>query len=679
MQDNHSGPRRGHGSYKPTPTPQNVAQQQPEAELLPAEEAPQAAPAEMPAATEEPMPNAAGQAPPRAKARAGFEARRPAAKAKPAQKTGAKTGKEKKPARDVKLPGFLGRMNPKQLKYGALVSALVVVLALSIVLAMVVPGCQQAAPGSSSGLLPGLSSSAGSSSVYVDTSYNMEANSIPVSQYAGTLLEETNDAGQSYVDETLFLGDSNTARMHAYRTVTGVTTANALGVESMGITSVTGLSCVRFKSSGTVTMVKAAELLQPRRLVINFGTNNAGTPVKNFIESYRNVLASLQKACPQTEFIIASVLPVTSTCRYGSINQTQIDEYNLGLVELAQELGIKFLNWSDALRDAGTGFAKPSLMLSDGVHINEAGAKALFEYFRSHSMEANGAQAGKAKDVCLGAIADLLRPPPPSSSQSVSASSTAASVSVSFSANTGGSLKMGDVTQSAFTVQAVPGTATGTVTAVPAAGYKFKSWTIGGNAISGSATLAYTVPAEATGSIAIVANFEADAGVLVPQVTNAAALPAGWSCSNIVEEESDAAPGTVLRQTPAAGSTLPAGQPQVFTEIVIAKARAVQPVTVNVTVVSGSGCGTAGGGGAVTGMPGSTVTVPGSCGLAGGHESCTFAGWSGGADAGGGMLSFTIPGDATNGASYTITANFTHTEPAPPVEGGEGAPPAEGG
>ena len=53
-----------------------------------------------------------------------------------------------------------------------------------------------------------------SASMVVESGYNKEENTIDTQAYTSTILEQAADAGDSYVDETLFLGDSNTARMY---------------------------------------------------------------------------------------------------------------------------------------------------------------------------------------------------------------------------------------------------------------------------------------------------------------------------------------------------------------------------------------------------------------------------------------------------------------------------------
>lgn len=64
----------------------------------------------------------------------------------------------------------------------------------------------------------------------------------PVCAEVGTILPETADAGRSYVDETLFIGDSNTARYLLYANETGTAFTslnNNIGVVSMGVGSIT--------------------------------------------------------------------------------------------------------------------------------------------------------------------------------------------------------------------------------------------------------------------------------------------------------------------------------------------------------------------------------------------------------------------------------------------------------
>lgn len=102
----------------------------------------------------------------------------------------------------------------------------------------------------------------------------------PVAAEIGTVLPATEDAGRSYLDETLFIGDSNTVRYTMYADETGTAFAsvdNSIGVVSMGAGAITTLKCEKFKgSSAMYTVPDAVAMLKPQRIIICYGTNNLG-------------------------------------------------------------------------------------------------------------------------------------------------------------------------------------------------------------------------------------------------------------------------------------------------------------------------------------------------------------------------------------------------------------------
>ena len=130
-----------------------------------------------------------------------------------------------------------------------------------------------------------------------DASYDATAGKVDVEAYEGTVLAETEDAGQEYLDETLFLGDSNTVRYMVYGPEGNeepfTTIDNNIGVVSMGVQQIATLKCENFVGrSSAVTMPEAVKIMQPRRVIIGFGTNNLTMNVDTFIEEYKEGLAS---------------------------------------------------------------------------------------------------------------------------------------------------------------------------------------------------------------------------------------------------------------------------------------------------------------------------------------------------------------------------------------------------
>lgn len=226
-----------------------------------------------------------------------------------------------------------------------------------------------------------------SESLVTESGYDKDQNAIDQTQYTSTILEESEDAGQDYVDETLFLGDSNTARM--YRMFDYCTYDNAIGSVGMSARSLATYACVQLQGySNYVTMAKAVSLMQPRRVILTFGTNDLSPSysTESFIENYEEGIKTIVEAYPSVDIIVNSIPPLGQKHSNQNLTQTQVDEYNKALVEMCKENDWKFLNSAEVLKDASTGYAKSGYVeSSDGIHLTKAAMEELFEYVRTHS------------------------------------------------------------------------------------------------------------------------------------------------------------------------------------------------------------------------------------------------------------------------------------------------------
>ena len=226
-----------------------------------------------------------------------------------------------------------------------------------------------------------------SASMVVESGYNKEENTIDTQAYTSTILEQTSDAGDSYVDETLFLGDSNTARM--YRMFDYCSYDNAIGSVGMTAKSLATFACVQVSTSSSyITMPQAVAKLQPRRVILTFGTNdlNPGYKTADFVKNYQTGIEAIVTAYPSVDIIVNAIPPIGQQHSNQSLTQTQVDEYNKALVEMCQEKGWKFLNSAEVLKDSVTGYAKSGYVeTSDGIHLTRTAMDALFNYIRTHS------------------------------------------------------------------------------------------------------------------------------------------------------------------------------------------------------------------------------------------------------------------------------------------------------
>lgn len=329
----------------------------------------------------------------------------------------------------------------------------------------------------------------------------------PVCAEVGTILPETADAGRSYVDETLFIGDSNTARYLLYANETGTAFTslnNNIGVVSMGVGSITSLKCEKFKgSSAMYTVPDAVAMLKPKRIIICYGTNNlsgSSTDATNYIKTYLQGLQAIQTAWPYCDIIVSAIPPLDRQRENTNLTMTQVDAYNAALVQMCEENGFKFLNSAEVLRDDATGWAKKDYTLSDGVHLSKEAVTAYFTYVRTHAYAAEDRRPQPLGTIPTpdGVPANLINKDP--------IAVRGAKVPLEFVAANGGKL-------SGTTSQLVKkGGTAAAVTAVPDEGFVFAGWTASSGGSYSSATISFTMPQNAdAGGVVLTAHFKADA------------------------------------------------------------------------------------------------------------------------------------------------------------------------
>lgn len=213
--------------------------------------------------------------------------------------------------------------------------------------------------------------------VYEQSEYERAA-----AQFADLFLPKTADAGEEYLQETLLVGDSNTVRLANFGEIEMNSMAAVVG---MGVQSVPNSACIWFAGyDSPVTMAKAAALLQPRRMIVMFGTNNTDMSTDDFVKAYQQALDALQQGYPYADLIIASIPPVGGNKADAAALQKKLDSFNLALAKLAQQGGYQYLNSVEVLK-GDNGYMKPAYVENDGLHFTAKGASVYIDYVRTHS------------------------------------------------------------------------------------------------------------------------------------------------------------------------------------------------------------------------------------------------------------------------------------------------------
>lgn len=314
------------------------------------------------------------------------------------------------------------------------------------------------------------------------------------------LLTETADAGTDYLNDTLFLGDSNTVRLYNNGLIS---LQQFCAKEGIGTQVALNEGIVTFKKdSNHYTIPQAVAMMKPRRVVMTFGTNDTGMEVPDFIAHYTALIQAIQQSYPYTDIIVNTVPPVPADhSNYPHMDQARIDDFNMALLGMCEQLGVRFLNSAEALKGSD-GYGIADYYTSGDIHLKSAGLKAVLNYLRTHALQTEDRRPDTnniptrtmeyVSNPSSAVAAPSSEAVSSSESQAESASSSESSSSESTSEdkkfearyrvdkNGGGTLSVGnDTGNSSVTYTVTDPDKSITVTAVPAEGHVFVKWSDG--------------------------------------------------------------------------------------------------------------------------------------------------------------------------------------------------------
>ena len=208
-------------------------------------------------------------------------------------------------------------------------------------------------------------------------------------KYAGTVLQETADAGESYLSDIVFIGDSRTYGYAYYGMLPEGTKTKNVWVPANHTFSLTAHSYVNIvdESDGQErTIVEAAKLHKPKIIIIELGINNVSYITESKFKSvYGELIQNIKAASPDTKIICNSIYCVCrSYKKQDVINNTLIYRANGWLMDVAYENGVKYLDTVSMLKDS-EGYLPEEYESGDGLHLNTKAYRAILQYIRTHA------------------------------------------------------------------------------------------------------------------------------------------------------------------------------------------------------------------------------------------------------------------------------------------------------
>ena len=189
-------------------------------------------------------------------------------------------------------------------------------------------------------------------------------------------------ADDAYITASVFAGDQYAVTLQK----DGRITLNQfVGQEGLKTSKALSTSCVNFASdSSNYTIPQAIPKMKARRVFVQLGANDVdgSVSVDSFIADYKQFLQSIRSAYAYCDIIAVGIPPVTEDSTNAAATQTVIDQFNQAIAVACNDLGCKYLNSAEVLKNS-RGYAESSYFEANGY--SASGARALLEYAKSHA------------------------------------------------------------------------------------------------------------------------------------------------------------------------------------------------------------------------------------------------------------------------------------------------------
>jgi len=200
---------------------------------------------------------------------------------------------------------------------------------------------------------------------------------------------KTQASGDDPVDRMTFFGDSTTAHLALRGGVPRERVWSGAG-STVLFETVNAVKCVHLqKENRDLKISEAVGYKKPQILVITLGVSGgAGRLSKEaFVDIYRELLLSVQRASPETKILVQSLLPLSdrSVKHYKRLTKEAVVQANSWVRALCEEMQIPYVDTHAKLIDPDTGYLKPEYQNDEYMHLTSAAYEVILDHLRLYA------------------------------------------------------------------------------------------------------------------------------------------------------------------------------------------------------------------------------------------------------------------------------------------------------
>lgn len=206
--------------------------------------------------------------------------------------------------------------------------------------------------------------------------------------FSDVILPLTEPADDTYIEDTVFIGDSLSVGLKVFQFVPE---NRVLAAGSIDPHHAINDALIMLPDGKKVTIPQACGYYLPKRAVITLGTNSVSwRKPQNFIQLYSTLIDTILSYSPDTEIIVQSIPPVSEAyeLKGSKITNKLINSFNEHLADMCRQKNLPFLNTAEALKN-DRGYLADQYQSGDGLHHNRSAYKIWIDYLKTHSTANN--------------------------------------------------------------------------------------------------------------------------------------------------------------------------------------------------------------------------------------------------------------------------------------------------
>lgn len=306
----------------------------------------------------------------------------------------------------------------------------------------------------------------GGSDLYDPTQY-------PLDTSLDAILGQESAQG-NYINDTVFVGGTQAVSMSKD---SSITLNQYAGQDGLKVSQVLRETCVNFADdANSYTIPQAIAKMKPLHVYIMVGGDDLdGTvSVDEFINDYKQIMQSIKTAYSACDVVACAIAPVSKGADDSAQKQTYIDQYNQQLAVACNDMGFKYLNLAEVLKN-DKGYAVDSYVDASTGAFSGSGVNAVLDYVKNHAHNVDDTRGDRGDIPQRAASASSS-----GTTTTPTPSPTPNKLTASYRVENGkGTLTSNDQKGvSSLDLEVASGTQV-SVTAVPADGYTFYKWSDG--------------------------------------------------------------------------------------------------------------------------------------------------------------------------------------------------------